>query len=179
MIITSSHPVSNPIQRPLKETVCSKSIMRIKIFLKRYSYYSQNYTAYTLKSKQMQPYSKNRYFTVYKFCLCPHSETDNEHKKKMQRNHKYLLCPTTVKRYVSGQTVLTDYTMQREAEVFSWQLVIGREVSKKKVSKFHPFRFLHATSWCSCHTGASEKLVHCQGNIKHPDRNTKTKKKKT
>lgn len=46
-----------------------------------------------------------------------------------------------------------------------------------QMSKFHLFSFffffLHAASWCSCHTGASEELVHCQGNIKHPDRNTK------
>lgn len=64
----------------------------------------------------------------------------------------------------------TDYTMQREAEVSCWQLVIGRGV---KCPSFTSFLFLHAASWCSCHTGASEELVHCQGNIKHPDRNTK------
>jgi len=97
----------------------------------------------------------------------------NTKKKKCREYHKYLLCPKTVKRYVSGHTVLSDYTMQREAEVSCWQLVI---VSKRRCRISHLFFFfLHATSWCSCHTGASEVLVHCRGNIKHPDRNTKKK----
>lgn len=77
----------------------------------------------------------------------------------------------TVKQYVSGHS-LEQITPCKEKQRSPADSLWLAEVSNVQVSPLF-FLFLHAASWCSCHTGASEELVHCQGNIKHPDRNTK------
>lgn len=116
----------------------------------------------------MQPYSKNIYF-IYALSLPPFRNIDNT--KNCREYHKYLLCPKTVKRYVSGHSLDWLHHAKKSRSLLLTTCEWQRGV-QKKVSKYHP-SFLHAMSWCSCHTGASEELVHCQGNSKHQDRNTK------
>lgn len=92
-------------------------------------------------------------YTLYKFVFAP-----------IQKHNKMQNITNIF--FVQSDMLVTDYAMQREAEVSCWQPMIGWEHVQMSTPLFFGLSlWLHAASWCSCHTGASEG----QGNIKHLD----------